>query len=79
MVTILIEGSSTVHIEHFSGTYLTLCGIEDDSVNDSDIIAAVPGSKITCLDCYHLWLEAGKYQKADFVAEGGLSADYHQG
>lgn len=79
MITILIEGDSTVHIEHFSGTYLTLCGIEDDTVADSDVIATIPRSKITCLDCYHLWLEAGKYQRADFAAEGEIDADYHQG
>lgn len=70
-IAIISGGVRQVHAACPNSVYATLCGLDGgvdgyDETTDQKPDITKPNEKITCPDCYVIWMEAQKYQRKDF-------------
>lgn len=69
LVAILHCGKVDIHLPHTTGNHATLCGMDGDdpSQNVQQTEVAVPrGARVTCQECYEIWVVARRYSRLNF-------------
>jgi hypothetical protein len=62
-------GKVLVHLPPHNSNYDTLCGMDGDDPDDSvgtELVSVPKGSKVTCKDCYEMYVATKSLSDSDF-------------